>query len=712
MPDNQNKSKNKRTITTTCNYDCGGRCLLEVDVSRDRILAIRPGDLEDLNIAACPRGLIQKEVIYNPDRLKSPLKRTGKRGSGEFVPISWEEALNTISSKLRDILRSRQTESIYFIGGSGSQSSLHDSSGAAARFFGMLGRCTTIWGGASLEAALQSSLATFGTIKTGGTRDNLLYSKYIILWGWDPLTTRFGSDTGYYLKKAKESGARIISIDPRKNRSAKELARKWIPMRPGTDAAMLIAMAHVMISEDIYDRGFIEKYTYGFNLFHDHVMGKEDGIPKSPEWAGPICGIPADDIRNIARDYASIRPAALMTGWAPGRSAYGEQFQRAASVLAAMTGNIGIRGGFVSGGTDILDIGRMDHKLPIPGTKHRLVHNTELYDSLISGGTDDGGSRCRILYMIGANVLNQYLNLNKGIEALKKPELIVVHELFMTATARFADIVLPVKHYMEIEDLGFPWIGGKYLMMMNRIVDAAPDIRSDLDILTEISKKIGLEGFNGLKDREWFEKMLDSGPSFPSLEKLKRESYVKLDHKYPRIAFSKQIKDIDKNPFPTPSGKIEIFSKKFDDMKDPFIPPIPKYIPAWEGHEDRLAGKYPLQLITPHARLRINSQLDNIRKLKREREDFLWINPGDARERKIIDGDTVIVYNSRGRLRARAYVTDRIFKGACSLDEGRWYYPDENGTDNGGNVNVLTLDRMSPAGAFTSNTCLVQIEKQ
>jgi anaerobic dimethyl sulfoxide reductase subunit A len=467
-----------------------------------------------------------------------------------------------------------------------------------------------------------------------------------------------------------------------------------------------------MISEGIYNKEFVEKYTYGFHHFYDYVIGKEDGIPKNPEWAESICGVSANDIKDIAGDYAIIHPAALMTGWAPGRSAYGEQFQRAASVLAAITGNIGIKGGFVSGGTDILDIGRMNRKLPDPGTKHIQIHNTELYDCLINSAADDKGSRCRILYIIGANILNQYLNLKKGIEALKKPEFMVVHELFMTPTAKFADIVLPVKHYLELKDMGFPWIGGQYSIMMNRAVEAEPGVKADLEIFTEISKRLGLDGFNNMKDKEWFEKMLNSTPGLPSFEELERNNLVKLDNKYPRAAFSEQIKDIDNNPFPTPSGKIEIFSNIFDDKKDPFIPPIPKYIPAWEGHEDKQIEEYPIQLITPHARLRINSQLDNIEKLKSGREDYLWINFDDAQERDVKDGDTIIVFNSRGKIRARANVTDRILKGTASLDEGRWYDPDEDGIDNGGNANVLTLDRMSPTGAFTSNTSLVQIEKE
>lgn len=210
------------------------------------------------------------------------------------------------------------------------------------------------------------------------------------------------------------------------------------------------------------DKDFIQKYTYGFNHYHDYISGKDDGIEKSPQWASPICGIPADTIRTIAREYAIMKPSALMTGWAPGRSAYGEQFHRAASVLAAMTGNIGNRGGFVSGGIDIVDLGRLKNNIPVPDTKHNLIHNTELYDSLIYGMAGNYPADCRLLYLVGTNLLNQYLNLNKGKEALLKQDFIVVHDLFLTPTARYADIVLPVTHYLEQDDIGLPWAGGPY----------------------------------------------------------------------------------------------------------------------------------------------------------------------------------------------------------------------------------------------------------
>jgi len=705
------KDKSTDIITTTCSYDCGGRCLLEVHVLDDKVIRIKSKNAEGLNIKACSRGLIQKDVLYSPDRLKNPLKRIGERGSRDFKAISWDEALDTIAGKLRQIIKEYGTESIYFIPGSGSLSTLNNVGKVTTRFFSMLGRCTSVWGGESFEGAYQSSLATFGTEYTGSTRDNILYSKFIILWGWNPNVTRFGPDTAFYLLKTKKSGVRIVSVDPRNSQSGQSLADQWIPIKPGTDAAMLIAMAQVMISKELYDREFIKKYTYGFSHYHNYVAGKDDGIEKSPEWASPICGVPADTIRNIAREYAILKPSALMTGWAPGRSAYGEQFHRAASVLAAMTGNIGNKGGFVSGGTDIVNLGRLKNKIPVPDVEHNLVHNTELYDSLIHGMAGGYPADCRLLYLVGTNLLNQYLNLNKGKEALGKQDFIVIHDLFLTPTARFADIVLPVTHYLEQDDVGLPWIGEPYAIFMNRAVEPIPGLKSDLEIFTSIAKRIGIDNYNEKTNEEWLEEILKNEPQLPDLRTLKETGIYKFNTDSPEVAFKKQIADPDNHPFHTPTGKIEIFSNRFNDMKNPLIPPIPKYIPPWEGPDNNRIKDYPIQLITPHSRTRINSQLDNIEGMKKSDNDCLWINPADADKRNIQDGDMVCVYNDRGRVRTRARVTEKIMTGVASMDQGKWYYPDDKGVDNRGSVNILTLDRMSPAGAFTSNTCLVQVEK-
>jgi len=406
-----------------------------------------------------------------------------------------------------------------------------------------------------------------------------------------------------------------------------------------------------------------------------------------------------------------MKPAALMTGWAPGRTAYGEQFHRAASVLAAMTGNIGIEGGHASGGLDFVDLGRLNSRIPVPKTEHHEVHVTDFYDAMISGKSNGYPSDCELLYIVGSNLFNQYLNLNKGKQALMKPAFIVVQDLFLTPTAKFADILLPVTHFFERMDIGLAYMGGPYTIFMNKILEAPSGPRSDLQIFAELAERLGLENYNQKSDEAWLASFLKAEPDFPDLKTLRTEGVFRFSGERPKVAFRKQIEEPETFPFSTPSGKIEIYSQRFAAMNNPHIPPVPTYIPPWEGPEDELARDYPLQLISPHSKARANSQFDNIEKTKALADDDLWMNRDDAGRRGIENGDMVVVFNKRGRIIKRAKVTDRIMPGVASLDQGQWYRPDEEGVDRGGCANVLTPDRMSPVGAFPCNSCLVQIEK-
>ena len=708
----KNRSKKEdRIVTTTCSYDCGSRCLLKVHIRDNTITRISTENQKGLHIQACPKGLAQHSVVHHPDRLTKPLKRIGPRGGGEFQPVSWDEALDTIAKKIQYTKAQFGTESIYFVTNTGSMATLHNTPAVTQRFFGLLGKCTTTWGDPSCEGAIQSAMATFGTDATGSTRDNLLSSKLIVLWGWDPLVTRFGPDTIPYLSQAKKGGATIICVDPRKNDTCHALADEWVPVRPGTDTALLAAMAHVMITEKLLDEPFIDKHTYGFDKFRDYVTGKADGVPKSPAWANLICGTPVESIIKLSRAYAGNRPAALIAGWAPGRTAFGEQFHRAVSTLSAITGNMGIDGGYTAGGTDFVDIGNIENTLPIPETRHHEVHFAGLYDALLHPAPEGKHPECRLLYIVGCNLLNQNLNLNKGKQALHKVDFVVTHELFLTPTARFADIVLPVSNFMEREDIGQPFIGGPYCIHMNKILDPLEGVKSDFDIFDEIAKRVSIDNYNDQSDEQWLETFLESTPGFPHLDTLRKEGVHRFEMKHAHVAFSKQVGDPHKNPFPTPSGKIEIFSHRFAEMNNAKIPPIPTYISPWEGPDDPLKQTFPIQLVSPHSKARANSQFDNIGPIKEKGDDRLWVNPQDARQRGIQDGDAVQVYNQRGRTRAIARVTSRIMPGVASIDQGQWYVPDDRDIDSGGCTNVLTKDKMSPAGAFPCNSCLVQIEK-
>jgi anaerobic dimethyl sulfoxide reductase subunit A len=725
-----------RIVRTTSTFDCGGRCPLRLHVQDNRITRVEGDDAaEPGQLRTCLRCRAFRQYVHHPERLMHPLKRTGRRGEGRFARISWDEALDTLAGELTRVKKAHGNPAIFLATGGGYLAGLHNGGFAAARLLNQFGGCLTHYGNISSEGAVWASLTQYGSVMVGNSREDLLNSKLILLWGWDPARMISGTNTMYHLIKARENGARVIAVDPRYHDTAATAADEWVPIRPGTDTAVMLAMANVMVKENLHDQKFLEKYTVGFERFRDYVIGREDGTDKTPAWAAEISGVAAETIARLARDYAAAKPAALMDCQGPARSAMGEQYNRCAATLCAMTGNVGRPGGSAGGGLMGIPVGHMFRMSAIPAGKNpceqdgpdvkgtldirlrtvKRIHINRIFDAMLEGKAGGYPADIRLVWSMCNNYLNQTGNSNKAARALMRPEFICVQELFMTPQARYADLLLPVTSAAERSDLTRPWPSGPYFTFMNRAIEPLGECKSDLTIVSELAERLGIAGFNPHSEQEWLKLFVAHNPEYQKhikdFDRFKKEGIHRVALSEPIVAFREQIEDIEKNPFPTPSGKIEIYSQRAADLDNPAVPPIPKYMPTAEDRSDPLFARYPLQLITPHPKNRVHSELYLVPWLREVEPHRAWINPVDAAARGIGQGDDIEVFNDRGRVAITAWVTERIMPGVLCIFEGAWYAPDENGVDRGGCANTLTNDAYSGGGAAVLNTTLVEAAK-
>jgi anaerobic dimethyl sulfoxide reductase subunit A len=339
------------------------------------------------------------------------------------------------------------------------------------------------------------------------------------------------------------------------------------------------------------------------------------------------------------------------------------------------------------------------------------VHVSKTWDAVLKGKAGGYVNDTRMLYVTCGNPLNQFPDTNCAVRAMEKLEFIVVHEQIMTPTAKFADILLPACTWCERNDINSPYCWGYHVIYANQAIEPLFESRTDLDIFTDLADRMGIEDFNGHSEDEWL-RFVSKKIEIPDYESFKNKGVSFFYPDEPHVAFRPQIQDPSNNPFPTPSGKIELCCQELADLDAPdTIPAVPKYIDAWEGANDPLRSRFPLQLITPHSRKRVHSQLHHIPWLPEIDPHSVWINPEDAEARGIADGDEVKVFNERGTTVIPAKVTDRIMPGVVAIYQGAWYDPDENGIDRGGCANVLTKGEHSPLGAFSVNTSLVEVHR-
>ncbi|MGB4857034.1 MAG: molybdopterin-dependent oxidoreductase, partial [Candidatus Dechloromonas phosphoritropha] len=490
------------TVVTSCDHNCGSRHMLVAHKKGDVIVRLSTDngsyqeggsfgkDTEEVpQLRACLRGRSYRSRLYSPERLLYPMMRVGERGEGKFKRVSWDEALDHVARKMVELKQKYGPTAILDQAYAGtSYGVLHKSDqieGLLARFLGMFGCRTNSWSVPSYQGTTFSSRTTFGTITDGNEDDAFAHSKLIIMWGWNPAYTFHGGNTFYYMRLAKQRGCKFVVVDPQYTDSAASYDAWWIPIKPNTDAAMLAGMAHHIFANNWQDQKFIDKFCQGMDAgttpkefadkenFKDYILGKNEGIPKTPEWAEQICGVAAVDIKKLAEMYARTKPAALKASWAPGRASYGEQYNRMAAALQAMTGNIGILGGCAEG------VGKGWHAeavaypydeyanvwyasiksdrwahcvLNYPNVRREEIGCWPRNDEL-----DGRIPNIKAIFWHGSDWFNQLTNVNKEIQAIKKLELVVCMDSTITPSGLYADILLPVATHFERHDAALPW---------------------------------------------------------------------------------------------------------------------------------------------------------------------------------------------------------------------------------------------------------------
>ena len=733
-------------------HNCGGRCLLIAHVQDGKITRLdtddRPDTLAAPQLRACVRGRAYLRRQYHPDRLTQPLKRIGKRGDGKFTPIPWDEALDLVACEMQRVKDMYGNSALFVPYGTGSYNQLNGSQ-TARRLMNLFGGCLGIYNSYSWAAINTATPYVFGTLQTGNQRQDWLNSKYILMWGWNPAEMRDGTNSDYFVKLARENGARVVCIDPRHTLSAASLADEWIPIRPGTDAAMMTAMAYVMITEHLTDANFIRTHCVGFDRtqmprgcedaesYAEYVLGTRDCVAKSPEWAESITTVPRETIARIAREYATTKPAVLYQGYGMQRRAYGEQVVRAGCVLASITGNVGIPGGWASGLANqvpdapfwnLFPVGEnpIQATIPVFLWTEAVLRGTAMTSADGIIGADHLDNNIKLIYAVASNVvINQHANVNRNARILQdesRVEFIVVQDQFMTPSARFADVILPACTQFETWGVEDGWKYGDEVILMPQVVEPLGQTKSDYRICAEIAERlhIGEAYTEGRDERAWVAWCLDRYratrfPDLPSLEEFERSNIGVYARPVttPAVAFEAFRADPESHPLDTPSGKIEIFSQRLfalDRLDE--IPAVPKYVQEWESPFGPEAAEYPLQVMGHHTLHRVHSTHDNNDWLAEAFPQRVFMNPADAAARGIGDGDRVKVYNERGATIVPCRVTDRILPGVIDLPQGAWWSPDEAGIDRNGCVNVLTSERWTPLAFGTAqHTAMAQVAK-
>ncbi|MFW5386541.1 dimethylsulfoxide reductase subunit A [Yersinia sp. 2542 StPb PI] len=763
-----NPLNNDKVIWSACTVNCGSRCPLRMHVVDGEIKYVETDntgndDFDGLHqVRACLRGRSMRRRVYNPDRLKYPMKRIGARGEGKFKRISWEEAFDTLAGSMQSIIKEYGNEAIYLNYGTGTLGGTMTRSwppGATllARLMNCCGGYLNHYGDYSTAQIAAGLNYTYGGWADGNSPSDIENSKLVVLFGNNPAETRMsGGGVTYYLEQAREkSDAKMIVIDPRYTDTAAGREDEWIPLRPGTDAALASALAYVMISENLVDQPFLDKYCVGYDEktlpadapknshYKAYILGQgADETAKTPQWAQAITGIPAARIIKLGREIGSVKPAYIAQGWGPQRHSNGENTSRAIAMLAILTGNVGINGG--NSGAREGSYGLPFVRMPTLENPVKTSISMFLWTDAIERGPEMTATRdgvrgkdkldvpIKFIWNYASNCLiNQHSEINRTHDILqddKKCEMVVVIDNHMTSSAKYADIILPDCTASEQMDFCLDASSGNmaYVIFADQVIKPRFECKNIYEMTTELAKRMGVEQqfTEGRTQEEWLRHLYQQSqqaiPELPSFEAFREQGiFKKRDPAGHHVAYKAFRADPIANPLTTPSGKIEIYSAELAQIaatwelqQDDVIDPLPVYAAGFESYDDPLNQQYPLQLTGFHYKARTHSTYGNVDVLKASCRQEMWINPMDAREREIKNGDMVRIFNGRGEVQINAKVTPRMMPGVVALGEGAWYSPDEKRIDRAGSINVLTTQRPSPlAKGNPSHTNLVQVTK-
>ncbi|MFC1845969.1 molybdopterin-dependent oxidoreductase [Chloroflexota bacterium] len=764
--------------------------------------------------------------VYSEDRIKYPMMRVDfdpngerhpeNRGKSVYKRISWDEALDIVSGEIKRVQTQYGPEALM------SEPSSHHNCGNVGyrtntwhRFFNILGFTDVLDNPDSWEGWHWGATHTYGFFWRLGMpepydmlEDALKNTDLIVYWGNDADSTHGiygGSEASVWRLWLKELGKKMIFIDPYCNYTAVVMGDKWIAPRPGTDAAMGLAIAYIWIKDDTYDKKFIENRTIGFEEFRKYVLGQDDGIPKTPQWAAEKCAVPARTIISLAREWASKRT--MLSAGARGgesgacRQAYATEWARIMVLLQAMQG-MGKPGVNIWGTTSGAPIntslefpgyapwlvGKLAKKPAVNRVKQRL-YRLMVPDAILNppiswigegfcGKTLEqqftpytyplpGCSEVKMFYRYGGSFISTMIDTTKWIRMYQSPKLefVVNQDIWWSPETKFADIILPACTNLERNDVSMWDNGGGYalhgysgtnhsvIVYQQKCVEPLYESKSDYGIFTELAKRLGIEDeyTEGNTEEDWIEKMFNASDlqKYISFEEFKTKGYyvipVPEDYKStPALRWFNEGRECDTPDFFNPkrntekakelgtfSGKIEFVSQSLQQYfpDDDERPPMPRYIPSWEGHESKLAEKYPLQMIAPHPRFSFHTHHDThtpwiceIPANRIYKDGYYWhvtrVHPEDAGARGINDGDIIKIYNDRATVLGIAQVTERVKPGVIhSYEASSKYEPlvpgDPASPDMGGCVNMLTSSRLMSKNTpgMAPNSCLVDVAK-